>query len=91
VGQGWDGRYNKVAAKYPWLHMLADTRTPDGSSFTNSGMAVIFPPDTQGPVTFTATLDETSLPITDPAQQLTVALVFIGENDQVYWAIKLAG
>ncbi len=91
VGQGWDGRYNKVAAKYPWLHMLADTPTPDGSGFTNSGMAVSFAPDTPGPVTFTAILDETSLPVTDPAQQLTVALVFIGANDQVYWATRLAG
>jgi hypothetical protein len=33
VVQGWDGRYNKVAAKYPWLHMLASVPTPDGSGF----------------------------------------------------------
>lgn len=91
VGQGWDGRFNKVAAKYPWLQMLADVRTPDGSGFTNSGMSVDFAPDTAGPVTFVALLDADSLPITDPAQQLTVALVFIGANDHVYWATKLAG
>jgi hypothetical protein len=91
VSQGWDGRYDKVAAKYPWLHMLASIRTPDGLSFTNSGMAVNFAPDTAGPVTFTALLDPVSLPITDPAQQLTVALVFISSNDLVYWATKLAG
>lgn len=91
VGQGWDGRFNEVAAKYPWLHMLADTSLPDGSGFTNSGMAVSFPPDTRGPVTFVATLDALSLPITDPSRQLTVALVFIGGNDHIYWATKLAG
>jgi hypothetical protein len=91
VAQGWDGRYDKVAAKYPWLHMLASTPTPDGSGFTHPGMAVSFAPDTPGPVTFTAVLDPSSLPVTDPAQQLTVALAFIGENDHVHWATKLAG
>jgi hypothetical protein len=91
VAQGWDGRFNKVAAKYPWLHMLASVQLPDGSGFTDPGMAVIFAPNTRGPVTFTAVLDELSLPVTDPSQQLTVALVFLGANDQIYWATKLAG
>jgi hypothetical protein len=50
-----------------------------------------FAPDTAGPVTFTAVLDPESLPVTDPARQLTVALVFIGANDHIYWAAKLAG
>lgn len=91
VGQSWDGRFDKVGAKYPWLHMLASIPTPDGSDFTAPGAAVSFPPDTRGSVNFVATLDVSSLPITDPAQQLTVALAFIGGNDHVYWATKLAG
>jgi hypothetical protein len=91
VGQGWDGRFNKVAAKYPWLHMLASKPAPDGLGFTDSGMAVMFAPNTPGPVTFTAVLDGLSLPVTDPSRQLTVALVFIGANDHIYWATKLAG
>lgn len=91
VAQGWDGRYDEVAAKYPWLHMLASIPAPDGSGFTDPGMAVNFAPNTSGPVTFTAVLDPSSLPITDPSQQLTVALVFIGANDHIYWATKLAG
>jgi hypothetical protein len=91
VAQGWDGRYNEVAAKYPWLHMLASVRTPDGSGFTEPGMAVSFAPNTPGPVTFTALLDRESRPVTDPSQQLTVALVFIGANGHIYWATKLAG
>ncbi len=91
VGQGWDGRYNEVAAKYPWLHMLASKQTPDGFGFTDSGMAVSFAPNTPGPITFTAVLDPSSLPVTDPSQQLTVALVFIGANDRIYWATRLAG
>jgi hypothetical protein len=91
VAQGWDGRYNEVAAKYSWLHMLASTRTPDGSGITEPGMAVNFAPNTPGPVTFTAVLDRESPPVTDPSQQLTVALVFIGANDHIYWATKLAG
>jgi hypothetical protein len=91
VSQGWDGRFNDVAAKYPWLHMLASVRTPDGSGFTDPGMAVMFPPNTTGPISFAALLPQNSLPVTDPAQQLTVALVFIGANGHVYWATKLAG
>jgi hypothetical protein len=89
VAQGWDGRYNEVAAKYPWLHMLASKRVPDG--FTDPGMAVDFAPNTPGPVTFAAVLDRASLPVTDPSQQLTVALVFLGANGHIYWATKLAG
>ncbi len=91
VGQGWDGRFDGVAAKYSWLHMLASIRTPDGSGYTDPGMAVGFPPDTRGPVTFVAALNATSLPITDPYQQLTVALIFIGENGHIHWATRLAG
>lgn len=91
VVQGWHGRYHEVAAKYPWLHMLAATQLPDGLGFTDPGMAVSFAPNTPGPVTFTAVLDRLSLPVTDPSQQLTVALVFIGAKDQIYWATKLAG
>src|SRR3712207_949152 len=91
VAQGWDGRYNDVAAKYPWLHMLASTQLPDGQGFTDLGMAVSFAPNTPGPVTFTAVLDPASLPVTDASQQLTVALVFLGADDQIYWATKLAG
>ena len=89
VAQGWDGRYNDVAAKYPWLRMLASKRVPEG--FTDHGMAVDFAPNTPGPVTFVAVLDPVSLPVTNPAQQLTVALVFLGANGHIYWATKLAG
>jgi hypothetical protein len=91
VTQGWDGKYDEVAAKYPWLHMLASTPTADGSGFTNPGMAVSFAPNTPSPVTFTAVLDPRSLPVTDPSRQLTVALAFIGANGHIHWATKLAG
>lgn len=90
VNQGWDGRYNKVAAKYPWLHMLAAVPVP-GLGYTDPGMSVSFAPTTAGPITFAALLDPDSLPVTDPAQQLTVALVFIGANDHIYWATKVTG
>jgi len=91
VATSWDYHFNDVAAKYPWLHMIASQRTPDGSGFTDPGMALMFPPDTSGPITFAALLPKNSLPVTDPAQQVTVALVFVGANGHVYWATKLAG
>lgn len=91
VGQGWDSRYDRIAAKYPWLRMLAQTPAPDGSGFMDPGTALILEPNNPGPITFAALLDPDSPRITDPARQLTVALAFIASNGHVYWATKLAG
>ena len=89
VGQGWDGAYNQIAAKYPWLRMLASVASDDG--VTDPGMAVSFRPNTRGPITFDAILNPNSHPITNASQQLTIALVFVGENGTIYWAAKLSG
>jgi hypothetical protein len=91
VGQGWDGRFNEVAAKYSWLRGLASVETEPG--FTDAGSAVTFPPDTTGPITFVALRDRDRNPITDPEKDLAVALVFLGDDDDgpVYWATRLTG
>lgn len=79
VGQGWDGHYPNLAKAYSWLQPLA----------VQDGSAVSFPPDARGPVTFEATLEPGSLPITDPSTQLTIALAFFAADGHIYWAEKL--
>lgn len=87
VAAGWDGTYDKIAKKYPWLRMLA--MVPDGNGgFAAPGMAIDVPPGITGAVTFVA-LDPGALPITDPATQLTVALVFMNGHGPIYWAKNL--
>ena len=60
-------------AKYPGDRGLASIRT--GSANTDPGMAVDFAPNMPSPITFAAEVDPQSPSITDPARQLTVALV----------------
>lgn len=49
VGQGWDGRYQRLSNKYRWLTMLAEQKTAAG--YEQPGMAVSNPPRTKGPIT----------------------------------------
>jgi hypothetical protein len=87
VAAGWDGTYDQAAKKYTWLRMLASIRDGNGG-FAPAGMALDIAPDTDGPVTFVA-VDPDAPRITDPATQLTIALVYMNENGPVYWAKKL--
>jgi hypothetical protein len=88
VAAGWDGTYDKAAKKYPWLRMLASI--PDGNGgFAPAGMALDIAPGTDGPVTFVAA-DPGAPRITDPATQLTIALVYMNENGPIYWAKKIS-
>jgi hypothetical protein len=88
VAQGWDSAYDRVAAKYDWLRPLAEIPEP-GTGITNPGSAVSFAPNTRAPVTFEVMFPRASLPITQPSRQLTVALVFIGGDGNIYWATRL--
>lgn len=88
VWQGWDMAYNAVAQKYPWLASLAPVPVEGGSSWTDPGMAVSFPANTAGPITFVALLDRNAPPVSDPTSDLTVALVLIGDNGSM-WAENL--
>jgi len=89
VGQGWDSLYNPLASRYRWLAPTAMINASDGTGWHAPGMAIEFPPDTGGPVTFVGTLNS-ALPITDPASQLTIGLAFFGSNGTLYWAEQLA-
>ena len=87
AASGWDGRYQRLAAKYPWLHDLAETHSDAG--WSPPGMSISVPANTHGTITFDAVAPDDALPITDPARDLTFALVFVGSNVQPYWAQRL--
>jgi hypothetical protein len=89
VGEGWDGGYDRIARKAPWLRSVAEVRTANGSGWTAPGMSASWSARTHGPVTFAIQLGPAALPVDDPIHQLTVALVFLGSGDRVYWAMNL--
>jgi hypothetical protein len=87
VSQGWDGRFERLAKKYAWLHVLASQRDASGG-YSDPGSALIFAPGTPGPVTFAAVLDPDATPVTDPSQDLTFVLAYVGDT-QGAWAMRL--
>jgi hypothetical protein len=89
VGQGWDGRYQKIAQRYPDLSAFKDLPGPNGNGWRDPGMAVSFTPRTPGPVTFTAVLPFDALPVTDVANRFTAVLALFGPNETLYWATVL--
>lgn len=91
LGPGWDGRYDLVAANYPWLRALASVPEPGGSGWTDPGMALSMHASLPASVTFVGLPSPDALPITDPASQLTVALALVGNRDDgpVYWAKRV--
>jgi hypothetical protein len=87
VGQGWEGRYDKVAKKYHWLASLASVRVNGG--WTSPGTAVSLPANTPGPITFEAVVDRDAPAVVNPREDFTIALVFIGDNGTIHWAQPL--
>lgn len=65
VGQGWNGRYQSIAQRYPKLSAFKAIRDPNGNGWLDPGMAVFFTARTRGPITFTAGLPFDALPVTD--------------------------
>jgi hypothetical protein len=87
VGQGWDGRFQRLADKYDWLKPLAAVRDSSGG-FTDPGMAVVFRPATKGPITFAAVVGADALPLADPAKDLTFVLAYVGDSHGA-WATRV--
>lgn len=87
VGQGWDGRYERLAHKYRWLASLAAVQD-DSGGYTDPGMAVGWPPGTAGPLTIDAVLDPDALPVTDPSTDVTVVLAYLGDSRGA-WAVRV--
>jgi hypothetical protein len=83
-GGGWDGFLGEVAKKYPWLSAMAPI--PAGGGWTFAGSTVSVATDTPAPITFAGIFPaRTGMQPSD----LLVALIFIGPDQQIYWATPL--
>ncbi|GAA4565946.1 hypothetical protein GCM10023176_15090 [Micromonospora coerulea] len=94
LGSSWTSSYNKVLAKhYDWLAGLVPTRLPDGSysvPYTLSP-AVNLPASKSGTATVWFTPQQGSPQLTDPSQDIIIALFYVQEGDQVRWAKRISG
>jgi hypothetical protein len=89
VAQGWEGRYQKIAERYPKLAAFKAILDPDGGGWRDPGMAVSFPATTRGPITYTAALGSEALPVSEVAARFTAVLALFGRNETLYWATVL--
>ena len=84
-GGDWNGFYNDLPRRYPWLSAMAPTWT--GSGYLDAGMAVSVSAGTPGPVSFVGSFTEAAG--VTPAD-LLVVLIFSGPDSQTYWAHPVA-
>lgn len=80
IASGWQTTLTDAAKSYDWLQAVGGK----GAKPT----AVIVPANTPGPVTF-----EGAFPRAAPlsSDEMLVALLLLGPDGQVYWAVRLAG
>jgi hypothetical protein len=83
-GGGWNGFLHEVPRKYPWLSAMAPAAVNGG--WTEPGMEISVPSDTNGPLVFTGMLRDSKL---SSPSDLTVVLIFSGHDQQIYWATPL--
>jgi hypothetical protein len=88
VTAGWDGRYNGFADRYPWLRATASIQIP-GGGYTDPGDTITIPEGRAAPITFIAMFPPGTPPFTDLRKDLTVALGFVGDKGQVFWAQRV--
>jgi hypothetical protein len=87
AGQGWDYGLAKAAAKYRWLSPLREVSNSTGEH--DPGQAVLFSPGAAVNLPFFAVLRPDALPVTNVHRDLTIALIMLGPDRQVYWAKRL--
>ncbi len=81
----WSSTLAALPERFPWLSAMA-TRQVDGG-YRDAGMAVSARASSPGPLTFVGSFPGAGL----SAEDLMVALIFIGSDGQTYWAERLAG
>ena len=81
TGGGWDGRYEVLASRYPWLRGTA-SRRDDSGSYTNDSVALGLP--YTGPFTFVV-----DLPDGLEKADVDVTLLLLSQ-DEVAWAHRFA-
>ncbi|GAA4572144.1 hypothetical protein GCM10023176_34430 [Micromonospora coerulea] len=88
---------NKIAERYPWLEGAGNRRVGD-IFVTSSERVAVFDEDAS-PLTFVARFPDVEEPDQEPKiatapvaiSDLLLALVYIGPDEQVYWAQRLEG
>jgi hypothetical protein len=87
VTTGWGAAESSVI-EHSWVGPAAGARTEAAASHLESDTMEI-PAPTNGPLTFIAMFRPGMLPFTDPARDLTVAVGFVGKDDQLFWTQRL--
>jgi hypothetical protein len=88
LSAGWDYGMNRIGEHYSWLSPLIDKRVDGG--YEDSGQAVMWLSGPAESFAFYGLLSSDALPVTDPARDLTIALVFLGPNRQAWGADRLS-
>ena len=88
VALGWDGWNARLAKRYSWMHGVKPIENGDGS-MSEDWLALSWRPNSAGPLRFAVWRPPGSLALSDPAKDLTFALVFRGAHDELYWAEKV--
>lgn len=91
ISIGWDGRYEALADRYPWL---GGTRSvEDAYGFVDSAMAVGFEPSLEGPMWILARFPKDgSISVARPNDVPIVgAFLTSGPDERVWWAEQLTG
>ncbi|MDG4800987.1 hypothetical protein [Micromonospora sp. WMMD980] len=98
VGMGSAGVENKIPDRYPWLRGAGDVQVGE-HDWRNGGSRLAIGDARASPVTFVALFPRlyrsqrefpiATAPVTLP--DLLLALVYLGADDQVYWAQRLQG
>lgn len=83
-GGGWNGFLHQVPKKYPWLSAMAPV--PVNGGWTSPGSEVSVASDATSPISFVGKFHDTT--ISSPSE-LTVALIFTGPDQQIYWATRV--
>jgi hypothetical protein len=87
AAQGWDYGLAKAGAKFSWLSPLREVGTSSGDQ--DPGQAVLFTPGAAVELPFFAVLSPDALPVTNLHRDLTIALIMLGPDRQVFWAKRL--
>lgn len=89
---GWDGRFDDLASRYPWLSAAHAVPTGGGSGATLDPMAVEFHPDVAGPLWFVARFpSNTAIGIAHSGDTPIVGAFLTGTDEKIWWAQQLTG
>lgn len=96
AGVGGGGPQNKIAERYPWLRGMGDKKIGE-TEWLSEGSVVWANDQEASPLTFVAhfpPVRDPRLPaVTGPIamSDLLLAVVYIGSDNQIYWAHRLEG